>query len=279
MKRKLVHHAAAALLAIAAITPRAVAQVAPDTPASNALLFAFAVVSDLHMSEHDGPGYFKAFIQQIDALPNKPEFVVVTGDIHVTPFKKVFDELKPAIPFHVVAGNHEDRDSRKQLAKMFPNDFQNGDFYSFAYKNSCFIALCDAAACGDHIGHFESQHIKGANQGRWLEEQLAQNCSKADHTFIFAHIPPNPAGNLSDGMFLANNDQKQLRELVCKYKPAALFFGHLHKRLEFKIGEAPVYVLPSLNWNFGQQPRGFLLVKVFKHRIAAEFVPLKYPWG
>jgi predicted phosphodiesterase len=276
MKRTFLSGFAAALLALVVITSWAAAQDAASPSASQAPQFTFAVVSDLHMSEHDGPGYFKAFAQQIDALADKPEFVLVTGDIHVNHFKKALDEIKPGIPFHVVAGNHENRDAREELAKMFPNDFRGSDFYAFTHKSSLFIAMCDAATSGDHIGHLESEQIQGANQGQWLEEQLAQNSGKVDHTFIFAHIPPNPAGNISGGMFLASNDQKQLRELALKYKPTAMFFGHLHKREEFKIGETPVYVLPSLNWNFDQQPRGFMVVKVYKTGIATEFVPLKY---
>lgn len=277
MTNQFLHGLAVALLVLVPFSPSVtVAQEAASQPASAAPLFTFAVVSDLHMAENDGPGYFRAFVQQLDTLPDKPEFVLVTGDIHVSPFQKVFEEIKPSSPFHVVAGNHETRNDRDVLAKMFPNDFQNSDFYSFAHKNSFFIGLCDASTCGDHVGHFESEHIKGANQGQWLEEQLAQNGAKADHVFIFAHIPPNPAGNVCGGSYLASNDQKQLRELVLKYKPAALFFGHLHGKQEFKIGESPVYVLPSLNWNDGQQPRGYLIVKVFKSTVATEFVPLKY---
>lgn len=277
MKTRFLCSIAVALSALVPFSLPTVAQEAASQPVPETPLYSFAVVSDLHMSEHDGPGYFKAFVQQLDTLPDKPEFVLVTGDIHVNHFQKVFEEIKPAMPFHVVAGNHENREARNMLAKMFPNDFQHGDFYSFAHKNSLFIGLCDASTCGDHVGHFESEHIKGANQGQWLEDQLAQNGGKADHVFIFAHIPPNPAGNLGGGMFLASNDQRQLRELVLKYKPTALFFGHLHGKQEFAIGDLPVYVLPSLNWNGGQQPRGFLIVKVLKSAIATEFVTLDYP--
>jgi Icc-related predicted phosphoesterase len=242
-----------------------------DTP-----VFNFVVVSDLHTSEKNGPEYLKAFIKQVNTLPDKPDFVLVTGDIHVEPFKKVLEETKPAIPFHLALGNHETRPSRDALAKLFPADFKENDFYSFAHKNSFFIALCDAAANGDHVGHFDSEAIKGSSQGQWLEDQLSQHQKNTDHIFIFAHIPPHPQGIVEGNMFLSTNDQKQLKELILKYKPSALFFGHLHKKMEFKIGKSSVYVLPSLNWNFDtQQPRAFMIVKVFKDRIAAEFIPLK----
>jgi predicted phosphodiesterase len=276
VNQQLRHGIAASFLLLLAISLQAAAQEPAKQPPAQSPLFTFAVVSDLHMSEHDGPGYFKAFVRQIDALPEKPDFVLVTGDIHVDAFAKAFGEIQPAIPFHVIAGNHENRDARDKLAKMFPNDFNDKDFYSFTHKNSCFIGLCDATTTGDHVGHFESEFIKGEQQGRWLEEQLRQNSGKVDHVFIFGHIPPSPNGNAGRS-YLSTNDQKQLRELVLQYKPAALFFGHMHEKMSFKIGQSPVYVLPSLNWNSNpqSQPRSFMAVRVFKDAVATELIPLK----
>jgi predicted phosphodiesterase len=276
MKKRFASGIVFALFFLLSVTLQALAQSSASQPSSSKPLYTFAVVSDLHASENDGPGYFKAFVKQIDALPDKPEFVLVTGDIHVAAFKKVFDEIKPAIPFHVVSGNHENKEAREVLAKMFPADLKDKDFYSFPYKNSFFIGLSTAAATGDHVGHFESEFIRGERQGQWLEEQLAQNYKTADHIFIFAHIGPNPAGNIGGGSYLTTNDQKQLRELTAKYNPTAMFFGHWHSKTEFKIAETPVYVLPSLNWNFNQQPRQFMVVKVFKDKIDARFVDLQY---
>jgi predicted phosphodiesterase len=277
MKKRFASGIVFALFFLLSVSLQALAQSPASQPSSSKPLFTFAVVSDIHTSQNDGPGYFKAFVKQIDALPDKPEFVLVTGDIHVAPFKKVFEEIKPDVPFHVVSGNHENKEARDMLAKMFPADLKDKDFYSFPYKNSFFIGLCTAAATGDHVGHFESEFIRGEHQGQWLEEQLDKNYKTADHIFIFAHIPPNPAGNIGGGSYLTTNDQKQLRELTQKYKPSALFFGHLHVKAEFKIADSPVYVLPSLNWNFGdQQPRQFLIVNVFKNKIAARFIDLQY---
>ncbi len=274
--RQIVSAVTRCLMLVVLLSLQATAQEPTARPSPESPSFTFAVVSDLHVSEHEGPRYLKAFVRQIDAMPSRPDLVLVTGDIHVDPFQKVFDEIKPAVPFHVVAGNHESRDARNKLAKMFPNDFKGKDFYSFTYKNAKFIAMCDAASNGDHVGHFESQFIQGERQGQWIEDQLRESRGKFDHVFIFGHIPPSPDGN-ADQSCLSTNDQKQLREWIEQYRPTALFFGHLHKKMDFKIGPSPVYLLPSLNWNFKPevQPRGFLLVKVCPKDVTAEFVPLK----
>jgi len=236
--------------------------------------FSFVVVSDLHIAEKNGIEQFKAFVEQVEAIEPKPELIVVTGDIHAKDFEKLFHELKPGIPFHVVFGNHEDRSDRKLLANMFPQDITGNDFYSFTYKNAKFIILCTAADNGDHIGHFESEGIKGEEQQIWLEKQLQEAGTSKSLSFMFTHIPPNPEGKAKN-MFISSNDQKALQNLFRIYKPTAMFCGHLHKRQEFLIENVPVIVVPSLNWNFENQPAGFYQVKIKNTEFRSEFIPLK----
>jgi 3',5'-cyclic AMP phosphodiesterase CpdA len=241
-------------------------------------LFQFIVISDPHVSD-DRPGQptgrekFKNLLKKIGARPERPDFILITGDIHVTAFRQALADSRSTIPLHVVPGNHERRPDRNALAALFPRDFKGADFYSFEHKGCRFIGLADAADNGDHIGHFDSEGIKGDDQGGWLKKELADHAQKASHVFIFAHIPPNPAGK-AGRMFLSTNDQTYLKSLVRQYKPTALFFGHLHGRMEFQLESSPVYVLPSVNWNFGTNRREFFQVTVFKDRIQATYVPL-----
>jgi len=234
---------------------------------------SFVGVSDLHVSEKDGAKNFSAFVQQVQEMDPKPDFVVITGDIHTRAFQNLYDKLKPEIPFHVVFGNHERREDRESLKQLFPEDFKENDFYSFVYKNVKCIVLCDAGDNGDHIGHFESEGIKGQEQQAWLEQELSVDRKKYPFVFVFAHIPPGPSGK-AETMYLSTNDQKALREIFKKYKPSAMFCGHLHKRHEFTIEDVPVFILPSLNWNFENYPAGFYHVRIEGKVFRATFVPL-----
>jgi Icc-related predicted phosphoesterase len=248
----------------------------PETP-----LFIFAVNSDPHVSDNrtgepTGKEKFKILLSQVQKRSPKPDFLLINGDIHVKPFTEALAESKAGIPIHLVPGNHEQRQDRDALQAMFPADFKGNDFYSFIHKGSLFIGLCDVGN-GDHIGHFNSEAIKGPEQGEWLKKQLADNRKQVGHIFIFGHIPPHPEGKIDNGMSLSVNDQKFLRELVLEYKPTAMFFGHLHHAMEFKIGPTPVIVVPSSNWNFNNESLGFLEVKVYKSRIETEFIPLNFP--
>jgi predicted phosphodiesterase len=242
-------------------------------------VFTFAVSSDPHVAENragepTGKEKFKTLLRQVEQQSPKPDFLLICGDLHVTAFQEVLAEAKPTIPLHVVPGNHERREDRDALRTLFPNDFHDADFYSFTHKGSLFIGLCDVGN-GDHIGHFNSEAIRGPEQCEWLRGQLAEHAKAADRVFLFGHIPPHPEGTIAGGMFLSVNDQRFLRELVLEYPPTAMFFGHLHRPLEFQIGATPVIVLRSSNWNMSHEPLGFLKVNVFPKRIATEWIPLE----
>ncbi len=244
---------------------------AADAPAGAA--WSFAVVADPHLREDRageaaGVDKFRKVLARLEALAPRPEFLLIAGDIHPEKLQVLLPEIK--IPLHVVAGNHESRAHREQLRRMFPDDFQGKDFYTFTHKDSLFIGLCTAAA-GDHVGHFESQDITPAvGQGEWLEEQL-KGAVKFQRTFVYGHIPPE-AQNRPNAMCLAQNDSRAFQELVRRHRPAALFFGHRHTQAWFDIEGVPLYGLRSCNWNSGGQAAGFLHVTVRPAGVEAVFV-------
>ena len=248
--------------------------------ANGEALFSFVVVGCPHISENKkgqptGIEKFEILLKRIDSLQEKPDFMLIAGDIHIRGFKKVYPKIK--MPVYVSFGNHESMGARKEFRKIFPELFKKADFYSFKHKNCLFIQICDAIP-GDHVGSLSSEFIfpewGEVRQCEWLEKQLADNYNSVAHTFIFGHIPPHPQGK-DRNMYLSPNDQKFLKGLIQKYKPTALFFAHLHSRLEFKIGDSEVVVVGSSNWHFDKNsPTGFMKVKVFADRIEKEFIPL-----
>jgi hypothetical protein len=144
--------------------------------------FTFAVVGDPHCAEGpksnleqygNGVTKFLACVKEMEKLSadEKPDFMLVLGDIHLHVLKKYFNEIR--IPMHVISGNHENAERKKKMREMFPADFGNKDYYSFSHKGARFIGLCDARGT-DHIGTFCSDDFGPRGQGEWLEEQLAQ---------------------------------------------------------------------------------------------------------
>jgi len=231
----------------------------------------FAVIADLHCSEERpengiaAAGRLSHCVELLRALPpaDQPAFLFLLGDIHLW-------ALDPAclsaidIPVHAVAGNHErGRERREQLHAAFPEDFRvNGepaDYYSFVHDGVRFIAVCDAGAGGDHVGHLASQDIRPHGQCAWLESELAR---PEAHKVVFAHIPPHPQA-LEDNMSMGPNDAAYFNALVARTRPTAMFFGHQHlPTRSFRIGDTDAFVLCSAAWNFDDVPTGFMLVQM-----------------
>ena len=236
--------------------------------------WSFVVVADAHLTENrkgepTGEEKFKKVLERIDAINPRPDFMLLLGDIHEKKLEPLLPQIK--ITVHPIAGNHEGQANRKTLRKMFPEDFQDKDFYTFEHKKCLFIAMCTAAA-NDHVGHFESQDITpSVGQCQWIEEQLKKG-GQFQSVFLYGHIPP--AENQLEATSISWNDSCYLLDLVRRYQPRALFFGHIHKQKTFKVDNATVYVVRSCNWNSRGEPTGFLHVKVFPNRVETEFIPV-----
>ncbi len=246
---------------------------AASAPEIAAQSFCFCVATDPHCSEGPKEGLeslgsgvdkFLRALRMMEEMAGeeRPDFVLVTGDIHPQALAGKLDGVK--IPIHAVPGNHEsDPDTRKALREMFPDDFhmdgKPSDHYSFVHKGARFIGVCDAGKGGEHIGQFCSENIQPNGQCEWLEKELS---GPEPRKFVFAHIPPERHGEDRD-MHMSRNDSRWFNQLVREKKPTALFFGHLHRPTEeYMAGESRVFTVRSCSWNFDRKPVGFLHVKV-----------------
>lgn len=236
--------------------------------------FSFAVVADPHCAEKPGRDWpaseygthidrFMRCVEEMLKLGPKarPDFMLIVGDIHIWELRKHFDKI--AIPMHVIAGNHEGGDRKKELRELFPQDFQidgkPSDYYSFLHKGARFIGVCDSGRGGDHIGQLCSEDFGPRGQCEWLEKELNRPESLK---FVFAHIPPHPQ-NADQNMFMSRNDSLFFNQLIQRTEPTAGFFGHQHHATsEYSVGNSRMITLRSCAWNFGKVPLGFMLVDV-----------------
>lgn len=260
----------AGVAALVLVISRAFSQGA--VPAAGEGAFSFAVLTDPHLAEKaswevEANGtHADRFLRCFEAMARlegveRPDFALVCGDLHPQELRACLDRVP--VPLHVVAGNHEGAAERKLLRELFPADFQRdgkpADYYAFTHKGVRFIALCDAGAGGDHVGHLCSEGIAPAGQCEWLEGELAR---PEPVKILFGHIPPDPAGG-DRSMYLSRNDSRYLREAVAKGPPAAMFFGHQHRATrEEDFGGSRCFTVRSCAWNFQGAALGFLLVTV-----------------
>jgi len=236
--------------------------------------YVFAVIADPHLREDregepTGVEKFQALLQRLRATAPRSEFILLLGDIHPEKLEPLLPEID--LPLHVVAGNHESVAHRAQLRAMFPDDFGERDFYSFARGEDLFIGLCTAIP-GDHVGHLQSQYITPQlDQLAWLAELLSRR-GDFRHVFLYGHIPPDAECRPST-MCLAQNDARWLRDQVAAARPSALFFGHRHKQIDFEFAGVPLFGMRSANWNSGGEPTGALVVSVTAGGFTTSFLP------
>ena len=241
--------------------------------------FAFCVIADPHCVEpaltrytkglkrngkQTGNGVEKFFncLEEIRNLRDdeKPDFILIAGDVHLWALEQHLDKVK--IPMHVISGNHEDRDGKRQMRELFPSDFKidghESDYYSFVHKGVRFIGLCDAKG-GDHIGTLCSEDFGPRGQCEWLEKELAQ---REQHKIIFSHIPPELNGR-DKNMYLSRNDSRYFNNLIKQRQPTAMFFGHQHLATQYhNIGNTKSFTVRSSCWNDKNAPIGFMVVKI-----------------
>jgi len=243
---------------------------------------SFVVATDLHLREDQpyveprcAPGMtatekFRHLLKKMGHLKPAPQFIMLLGGLHVEKLELLLPEIP--LPIHVVMGNHERGADRQRLREVFADDFKDSDFYTFEHGNTLFICLCNAVP-GDHVGYFESQHIRpNVGQLAWLEAQLARG-QEYERCIVFGHVPPSPDGQ-PHGDHLTHNDALWLRDRVQQYHPTALFFGHRHQRIWFDIAQTPVYSLLSCNWNFdAEDPIGFVHVTCSGSDLDVAFIP------
>lgn len=207
--------------------------------------FNFIVMSDLHLSERQGP---QRLDQAMHLIGQRHDiaFVLVEGDIV---WNKNPDGLKAilakaGVPVHLVYGNND------------WNWVQNGTYekafgprdYVFTYANCTFIQMWDCLP-RNHIENHRGELTEA--QWAWLEQQLVtarQNGST--HTFLSMHVPPDSPGGYNNLFFMFTQTQDRLYALLDKYPITACLFGHLHQSLAWTRGDMKIFVNPSDCWNF-----------------------------
>lgn len=207
-----------------------------------------AQASDIHIGfdrEHAGEELnvtrFRAVIDRLQAAPQRPDLLVLSGDLtddgDDTNFATLRDLLKSVrcdvLP---LVGNH---DKREGLRKAFAQVPQQG-FVQYAIEREGLRVIClDSMEAGRHGGAFCEERRD------WLRAQLAQGAGKP--CVIFMHHPPIVSG--IDWMDPDGGD-----EWIAVFGSAidgfeadirAIHCGHLHRRISAQFRGIPVGVAPS----------------------------------
>lgn len=234
-------------------------------------LFQFALVADTHVNERDGHSsspyeanaranararYVFASIAQLEPAP---AFVMHLGDIvHPVPelpgFGPAVEQFKALsaitrCPLHLLPGNHDVGDKRvdwmpagtvtaghvEQYRRLF-----GPDYYVFESHGCRFFAL-DAQLINSGL---EAER----EQREWFERELA--ACPDERSFVCIHYPPYVTDPGERGSYdnIDEPGRSWLLGLLAKYRPEALFAGHVHNFWYDQIGSTAMYLLPATSF-------------------------------
>ena len=229
-------------------------------------LFDIAVVADTHLNEdehvssspYDCNRVANARTRHVVARLNqlRPALTIHLGDlVHPVPTLPAygqaaanFRQLTAALrsPLHVVPGNHDVGDkpvvwapagtvSDASLA-LWQQHF-GAHYYSFDFREIHFVVI-DAQIINSGIAAEQDQRD-------WLERDLARHDGR--RTFLCIHYPPYVSESDETESYdnLGEPGRGWLLRLVERYRPEAMFCGHVHNFWYNRHAETDCYILPS----------------------------------
>jgi 3',5'-cyclic AMP phosphodiesterase CpdA len=187
--------------------------------------FTFIVLGD----NRSGDDIYRKLVSL--AMERKPDFVVNTGDVIVTPgnkkeWAKFWEMSRPiSVPYFLTVGNHDAHPKVPLSERTYKQQVDlpgNELYYSFVAGNSLIIVL-------DSFMDDQEKRITG-EQFNWLEAVLVN--SAQEHKFVFLHHPlytdPGKGHHAHDSMDRYPESRNMLGALLAKYRVDAVFAGHEH---------------------------------------------------
>jgi 3',5'-cyclic-AMP phosphodiesterase len=212
----------------------------------NAGELSFVQISDTHIgfnkpANPDVAATLQAAIDKINALPNRPDFIVHTGDLSHASKAAEFDGLEQAMmgartkQVFYVPGEHDTSiDDGKQYMQRFGRNAKGSGWYSFNHKDIHFVGLSNVAA-------IEGLGKLGAEQLRWLEADLkAQPASRA--VVVFAHIP---LWSVYPQWGWGTEDGEQALGYLARFGSVTVLNGHIHQAMRKVEGKVTFHTAMS----------------------------------
>jgi predicted phosphodiesterase len=211
--------------------------------------FSFMQLSDTHVGFNGPPDplgtkAFESAVATINRLKNRPELVIVTGDLthdadssdeHANRFK-LFKEISSRIggaQIKVVPGEN---DAALDGGDMF-RQFMGPTHYSFDHRGVHFIALDNVSA---------GRPAVGAEQLAWMKSDLAR-FPKTAPIVVFTH---RPLFDLKPEWEWFTSDGADVMNALAPYENVTILYGHIHRENFHQAGSTKMYAARSLIFAF-----------------------------
>ena len=204
-----------------------------------------AHITDSHIEIPEPPGAgriadFEKVVADINALEEKPDLVIHTGDITHCDRKSEYRFVRSLLerlhmPYHVIPGN---KDSRDQMAATF--DLAEGFIQSVIETPDWQLVLLDTLSDVTNKGAFCSE------RRQWLAEVLS---ATQKPMALFMHHPSfDMADNPYPFQFEDREQAKSFDELVKPFSQIkGIFCGHAHRNTTGMVGDIPGMTLTAMS--------------------------------
>ena len=210
--------------------------------------FTFLQISDSHVgfdkkANPNALGTLQEAIAKVKALPNKPAFMLHTGDITHLSKPKEFDDAAQVIgsvglDVHYVPGEHDNLDEvpLKSYLERYGKNTKGTGWYSFNQNGVHFIGLnnvMDLKAGG--MGNL------GPEQLAWLADDV-KGLSASTPIVVFAHIP---LWTISRDWGWGTDDSEQALSLLKRFGSVTVLNGHIHQLMQKTEGNVTFHTARS----------------------------------
>ena len=215
-------------------------------------LTLLAQISDTHIREPgqlaygriDTAPYLRDAIASIGRLPQRPDALVITGDLTDFGSAAEYEHLAALIaplgdmPVFLLPGNH---DERKQLRQSFPKHqyLGDGEFiqYSVPVGAMQLIAL-DTVTPQSPMGNLCGQRLE------WLEAELDKQRHRP--VVIAMHHPPFRTLINSMDHYGLQSGAAELEAIVSRHPNVErIICGHMHRSIQARFGGTIAATIPS----------------------------------
>ena len=210
----------------------------------------FLQISDSHMgfdkpANPNAKGTLEEAIARIKALPEKPAFMIHTGDI--THLSKVseFDDAEKIISdarldVHYVPGEHDVIDPEIKLYKeRYGRGTKGPGYYSFDANGVHFIGLVNVANLkGGGMGSL------GDEQLEWMEDDLKDR-SASTPIVVFAHIP---LWTVYPEWGWGTEDSGRALAYMKRFGSVTVLNGHIHQVMQKVEGNVTFHTARSTSY-------------------------------
>jgi len=211
--------------------------------------FSFIQLSDTHVGFNGPPDplgtkAFESAVATINGLKDRPELVIVTGDLthdadssdeHAKRFR-LFKEISAKIGAAQIKVVPGENDAALDGGDMF-REFMGPTHYSFDHRGVHFIALDNVSS---------GRPAVGAEQLAWMKNDLAR-FPKTAPIIVFTH---RPLFDLKPEWEWFTSDGDDVMNVLAPYENVTVLYGHIHRENFHQTGKTKLYAARSLIFAF-----------------------------